>query len=371
MCPNNRPFLLDAARIRRVFYLMLVFMATGPVLYGQQHELSQVNFQQVTSVTAIEDARFLVTQAGSENHLYIYDAARDETETSITLEHLAPRPVAPASLQPMFSPGETETPEHIQGLNYGYYNPDEQHIIAFTANHQIMEVDMEGQTRRSLGHPPMNVHFVQRLGNQLWVSGSSFLGTRQLLSNQPVAVGFVLDLNSFSIVRNLRMPPEDFGIRLDSSLRRARGFYFQPYVIPVSQSSFVLTAAGAADFVLQNPGQRPQTFPGLRPEAVFEATMSQAHGVGVRTEAVNLHIAFHEGQWWISSGNRHQEVGPSWTIMEASARGQRSEISLDHQPLPVSADNGSASIVCTPGTDYTLCRDYFSSQANYILRIKN
>lgn len=354
----------------RAFLMVLGIAGVVPSLYAQQ-ELSQVNFRQVTSVTAMGEGRFLVTQASREHHIYIYDAHKDEAERRITLENVNQRPVSPASLQPEFSPGEVDAPDYVQGVNYGYYEPDTQRIIAFTANHQIIEADKEGEQRRSISHPPMTVHFVQRLGNQLWVSGSSFLRTRELLGNQPVATGFVLDLNSFSIVRQFRMPPEDFGIRLDNSLRQARGFYFQPYIIPVSGSSFVLTAAGAAAFVIQNPGRRPETISTLRPDAIFEASLSQAHGVGVRTEAVNLHIAFHEGKWWISSGNRHQDISPSWTVMSAEARGRRSELELEHQPMPVSPDNGSASIVCTPGTIYTLCRDYFSSQANYILRIRN
>lgn len=361
----------NAARFPGILCMLLALAAFGSGVYAQESQISEVNFRQVTSVTPIGGARFLVTQGSEEHHIYIYDAHHDEIETRITLENLNRRPVSPASLQPEFSSGKVEPPEYIQGVNYGYYDADEPRIIAFTANHQIMEVGSEGQQRRSIQHPPMTVHFVQRIGNQLWVSGSSFLRTRQLFSNQAVAVGFVLDLNSFSIVRQLRMSPGDFGLRLDNSLRSARGFFFQPYVIPVSQSSFVLTSAGAAEFIVQNPGRRLEALPSLRPDASFEASVSPEHGIGVRTEAVNLHVAFHDGKWWISSGNRHQGIRPTWTVMSATTLGRRSKIELEHRPMPVSPSGGSASIICTPGESYTLCHDYFASQANYMLRSKN
>ena len=319
----------------------------------------------------MEKGQFLVTQANDEAHIYVYDARQDEIKTAIKLEDATWREATPASLQPELAPGTPEPPAHIQGINYGYYDDDKQHIIAFTAKHEIIELTSSGRRLRSVPHPPMQVHFVQRMGNQLWISGASFLQTRQLLGNQPVLAGFVLDLDSFTIVRQLRMPPGDFGLQLDSSLRAARGFYFQPYIIPVSGSSFVLTSAGAASFMVQNPGRRPEQQPTLRPEAIFEASMSRNHGVGVRTEAVNLHVAYYNGQWWVSNGNRHQDIESTWTVITAKRRGQRSEIELEHRPMPVSPAGGSASIVCTPGDEYTLCHDYFASQANYMLRLKN
>ncbi|MCH8566861.1 MAG: hypothetical protein LAT67_01300 [Balneolales bacterium] len=361
----------------RYFLLLIVLLLFSTELAKAQH-VSDIDFDQITSIRALDQDRFIITQAISGNSILIFNARTDTIERSFGVdkeetkktEARTPQP-APQQNRPPPGFAYHDVSTQNKGVNYAFYEPDNRRIIVFSADQRVLELTESGEIRREISHPSLTVHYVQQMGRKLWVSGSMFLQPFMVLRNQQVPVGFVLDLDEFTIDRVLQMSPTDFGVKTDPSLRATRGFYFQPYVIPVHSSAYLLTSAGSSSFVLHAAASAPRVYESLRPGAIFQASVSAQHGAGVRTEAVNLGVSFYEGKWWFSSGNRYQGIPPMWSVISIKDRNApRPELEIAHQEMPVSEDSVSSSMVCAPGPTFTLCYDYFASQASYVIRYR-
>lgn len=271
------------------FLLLILFFTTTSAGHAQPKALSEP-FDQITSVTPLEDGKLLITQYEGDYKAKIYDPKRDS--------------VLHRFIRGGKGPGESPAimaTHHTKGID---------RFTFFSRDQRWIQTDIQGNLiKEKINLLPGVNHICSTSDKTMQLFSSLHIPGQVIDENKPIPAGFQVNIHDLSTEDSLMITPKQLELDEIKSIGRVNSVAVDFIGHRLDEHRLLLTYTGSKHLFLFENGQLKKKIAANIPGNFGIKVVERGNKMGTQAAGVFTHLQqLRNGTLLFSMGNTHQDL---------------------------------------------------------------